>query len=331
MQPFVFDEESGPFTAEAAKKFLTESAAGTYKSYRKSQPIPESNNDAVKTAVYKNWEQIVNDQSKDVLVEFYAPWCQHCAALAPIYESVAESQKANSTVVLAKYDLTANHQPDLPSGIQIEGFPTIILFPRGDKSKVRVYEGDRTEEDIHKFIRGEPTADPAMGEEIDPEDVLDEYPGDPADLEEDEDGVFDDEEDEEEGDYEDEDEDEDADEEDEDEDDEEEEDEELTDEEIERLLNEDYDEDEDADEEEDDEEDEDEDDEEDEDEDEEDEDDYEEEDEDEDEEGDEDEDIDAEALGLDEEPTLEPPPIFASLNSKRVHLGGKKIEDKEDL
>lgn len=39
--------------------------------------------------VAKNFDEIVN-QDKDVLIEFYAPWCGHCKKLTPIYDELGE-------------------------------------------------------------------------------------------------------------------------------------------------------------------------------------------------------------------------------------------------
>ena len=51
-------------------------------------------------------------------------------------------------VVIAKVDATANDVPD-----EIQGFPTIKLYPAGDKENPVTYQGARTVEDFIEFIQ----------------------------------------------------------------------------------------------------------------------------------------------------------------------------------
>lgn len=45
----------------------------------------------VVTLTDSTFNKIVLDEEKDVLVEFYAPWCGHCKNLAPVWESLAKT------------------------------------------------------------------------------------------------------------------------------------------------------------------------------------------------------------------------------------------------
>jgi len=88
------------------------------------------------------------DTTKDVFIEFYAPWCGHCKALAPKYEQLGEEFKNVDGVVIAKIDGTENDTP-----VDIAGFPTLYLYPANRKDKPIQYSGSRTVEDMARFIR----------------------------------------------------------------------------------------------------------------------------------------------------------------------------------
>ena len=50
--------------------------------------MPETNDGPVTVAVGKNFDDVVTNNGKDTLIEFYAPWCGHCKKLAPIFDEL---------------------------------------------------------------------------------------------------------------------------------------------------------------------------------------------------------------------------------------------------
>ncbi len=105
---------------------------------------------AIKSLVGTNFAAAVTDDSKDVVVYFYAPWCGHCKSVDPVINSVAEIFKSDENTLIAKIDASKN---DIYyEGVTIKGYPTFYLFAAGNKTAPLEYTGDRSYLDLVNFI-----------------------------------------------------------------------------------------------------------------------------------------------------------------------------------
>ncbi|XP_065053857.1 protein disulfide-isomerase A4-like [Rhopilema esculentum] len=143
---YAMDDE---FSEDDLKEFIDSCLKGDVKPILKSAPEPKKNDGPVKVVVGNTFDKIVMDESKDVLIEFYAPWCGHCKSLDPIYKKLGQKYKSDKNLVIAKMDATAN---DAPPEFKVEGFPTIYFAPPGKKTDPIRFDGDRTVEGFSKFL-----------------------------------------------------------------------------------------------------------------------------------------------------------------------------------
>jgi len=131
--------------------FLSKARVSDWELYVKSQsPDDVKQEGLVVPLIGSTFEEVVYDTTKDVLVEFYAPWCGHCKKFAPEYEKLAkliDTHYKTKNLLIAKIDSTANDVPVL-----IRGFPTLYMFPEGKDAKPIKYEGDRDMDDLIDFI-----------------------------------------------------------------------------------------------------------------------------------------------------------------------------------
>jgi len=145
-------DETKEFNKETLAAFYSSILSGELPPFLRSEEIPADNNGPVKVVVGKNFESVVLDTAKDVLLEIYAPWCGHCKTLAPVYEELGTSLASDSSVVISKVDGTAN---DIPYSVQ--GFPTIIFYAANNKTPVE-YTGERTLAAMQQFLKDHSSA-----------------------------------------------------------------------------------------------------------------------------------------------------------------------------
>ena len=68
------------------------------------------------------------DGSRNILVEFYAPWCGHCKNLEPEWKLAGETFTESDDIVLAAFDATTDQ--DLSGRYDIKGFRQSNISPR---------------------------------------------------------------------------------------------------------------------------------------------------------------------------------------------------------
>jgi len=158
--------------------FVQDFMDGKLKPHLMSEEVPEDwDKNPVKILVGKNFKEVTSS-GKDVLVEFYAPWCGHCKQLAPIWDKLGEHYKDSETILVAKMDSTANEVED----VKIQSFPTIKFFSKDGETVD--YKGGRTFDDFVKFLDSGGKDQSAEAAEEEPEDPEGELPPEPEGDEE---------------------------------------------------------------------------------------------------------------------------------------------------
>jgi thioredoxin 1 len=93
-----------------------------------------------------NFDTEVINSDLPVLVDFWAPWCGPCRALAPVIDQLAEEYSGKAKIV----KLNTDDNPNIAVQFRINSIPTMILFK--DKKPVEMLVGALSKEKIQEAI-----------------------------------------------------------------------------------------------------------------------------------------------------------------------------------
>ena len=74
-----------------------------------------------------NFEELVINSNKPVLVDFWAEWCGPCRMVGPVVEEL--SKDYDGKAVIGKVDVDTN--PNISARFGIRNIPTLLVFKNG--------------------------------------------------------------------------------------------------------------------------------------------------------------------------------------------------------
>lgn len=94
----------------------------------------------------ENFEKEVLNETKTVLVDFYAEWCGPCKMMSPVINKIAE--EIGEQVKICK--INVDEAQDIASKYEIMSIPTFIVFKNGEIVKRTI--GVQSEEKLKEMI-----------------------------------------------------------------------------------------------------------------------------------------------------------------------------------
>lgn len=94
----------------------------------------------------KSFDKVVEESNLPVLVDFWAPWCPPCKAIAPIVEELAEEYSGK----LSFAKLNVDEAPLIAPRYGLHSVPTLLILKRG--KPIDQIVGLKTKEELKQFL-----------------------------------------------------------------------------------------------------------------------------------------------------------------------------------
>jgi|TARA_B110000196_G_scaffold278848_1_gene258095 thioredoxin 1 len=108
--------------------------------------------DFTKDANEDNFDSIVINSDKPVLVDFWAEWCGPCKMLTPTIDAISEEYNDRSTIVKVNVD----EAPAIATKYGIRSIPSLLFFNKGKviEQKVGAVSKEELTSVLDKLIEG---------------------------------------------------------------------------------------------------------------------------------------------------------------------------------
>ncbi|KAI7355164.1 thioredoxin-like protein [Hortaea werneckii] len=157
--------EQPPLPADkAAGRAPSATVSGKAKSTVSATRVPETPNKAGKSVslTAESFQRLVTTTHDPWFIKFYAPWCHHCAAMAPNWQGMARQMAGKMNIG----EVNCEAEKRLCKDVRVRGYPTILFFRGGERIE---YDGLRGLGDLVSYANkavavGEPIRDVSAAE-----------------------------------------------------------------------------------------------------------------------------------------------------------------------
>lgn len=130
------DFDAAAFAA-SQKETLVAKPKPSNKARKPSKPMPTPNLAGKSISLtQESFQNLVTMTQEPWFVKFYAPWCQHCQHMAPIWEQVGKEFRGKLNIG----EVNCEKESRLCKDVRVRGYPTILFFRGGERVE---YEGLR--------------------------------------------------------------------------------------------------------------------------------------------------------------------------------------------